>query len=918
MLDIFQNIVLIDGINRTSEIEKINYCHPGRYNIKFHKAQKTYTYGTDRVIPLKEPENVNIQNDRIIIRGLQSKDLCNIVRFNYHEHVYWSVKYNNGYSHSLTDGEVEIRHSCIAEKKSKDTFEYLKQITSTNILGKDDDDYGLLFNLYDNIKFIDDQTAIAPYLNPKTGIKHSNAESLIYPFGLNESQKKAVENTFSNQISVIKGPPGTGKTQTILNIIANIILRGKTVLVVSNNNSATKNVLDKLAKYNMEFIVAPLGKKENKEAFLKNQPPYPDNISTWGCHLNEITNKEKEIQSVISRLDEIFVLQEELALYKQELQSVDLEWKHFMLEQNITSNETDKNNSRLTSSRIMQLWIQFQTHLENDTISRKKKLNKLIELIKWRWTFLINKYLFRLPLDYNSKNPQSAITQLQSLYYKKRISELNEKIKSLNLNLKKENAQQLSHRLESLSMDILKNFLNKKYGQSKRKIYTSIGDLRTDYEGVLNQYPVVLSTTFSSRICLSDKAIFDYLIMDEASQVSVETGALAMSIAKNAVIVGDTLQLPNIVTNEDKIRIADIGRQYNIPKGYDPANKSFLESVCEIIPDIKETLLREHYRCHPKIINFCNQKFYGGNLLIMTEDKGEPDTICAFRTAVGNHSRDHYNKREIDVIKEEVLPTLHNSTDLGIIAPYNNQVNQLNKQLPEIECSTVHKFQGREKDHMIMSAVDDQITAFSDDPNLLNVAISRAKKKFCIVVTGNEQNQKGNISELISYIEYNNFTVTSSKVRSIFDYLYSQYTIQRQAFIEKYSKISEYDSENLTFALIQRILRSDKRFSHFGVLCHIPLRNVIKETSLLEEDELRYAANYNTHLDFLIINHVNKIPVLVIETDGYTFHSENTEQHQRDLKKDHILQLYRIPLLRLSTTGSGEKEKIIDALTNQK
>ena len=49
----------------------------------------------------------------------------------------------------------------------------------------------------------------------------------------------------TNQISVIQGPPGTGKTQTILNIIANLLRDKKSVLVVSNNNSATENVLEK-------------------------------------------------------------------------------------------------------------------------------------------------------------------------------------------------------------------------------------------------------------------------------------------------------------------------------------------------------------------------------------------------------------------------------------------------------------------------------------------------------------------------------------------------------------------------------------------------------------------------------------------------------------------------------------------------
>lgn len=56
----------------------------------------------------------------------------------------------------------------------------------------------------------------------------------------NNSQYRAVKNALENQISVIQGPPGTGKTQTILNIIANILMQGKTVQIVSNNNSATE------------------------------------------------------------------------------------------------------------------------------------------------------------------------------------------------------------------------------------------------------------------------------------------------------------------------------------------------------------------------------------------------------------------------------------------------------------------------------------------------------------------------------------------------------------------------------------------------------------------------------------------------------------------------------------------------------
>jgi hypothetical protein len=123
--------------------------------------------------------------------------------------------------------------------------------------------------------------------------------------------------------------------------------------------------------------------------------------------------------------------------------------------------------------------------------------------------------------------------------------------------------------------------------------------------------------------------------------------------------------------------------------------------------------------------------------------------------------------------------------DIGIISPYNAQVSAVKSSVPkDIDVTTVHKFQGREKDVIIITTVDNEISDFVDDPYLLNVAISRAKKKLYLVVSGNDQ-PNSNISDLISYIEYNNFSVTESKIFSIFDYLYQQYTESRKEFLKK-------------------------------------------------------------------------------------------------------------------------------------
>ena len=134
------------------------------------------------------------------------------------------------------------------------------------------------------------------------------------------------------------------------------------------------------------------------------------------------------------------------------------------------------------------------------------------------------------------------------------------------------------------------------------------------------------------------------------------------------------------------------------------------------------------------------------------------------------------------------------------------------------------------------------------------------------------------------------------------------------AFLAEHRNISEYDSENLTYSLLEIILAEYPDFSHLGILCHTPLRNVIKSWTVLNEDERKYISHYSTHLDFLIINHVTKKPVMAIETDGYSYHNDETEQHKRDLLKNRILEVYGLPLLRLKTNESNEKEKIVSSL----
>ena len=899
------NMILIKGEIKTSEIMSCRYNEETyKWDVKFNNG-KTYSYSYLNVEKLTAPTVLDPNMYRISRDGREFFDIKAICVFRSDYESYWHICFGDGSERDYRQSDLKIVESCLNQSRSANVFEYIKQIAGLSDIRNEETGEKLLAKRFEKISFVADDVALAKYLNPsslQTG-KMKREYIPIFPFGCNNSQYKAVKNAMENQVSVIQGPPGTGKTQTILNIIANILMQGKTVQIVSNNNAATENVYEKLSspKYNLGFVVATLGSSKNKKNFVEHQDTnYPD-FSSWKMEDDSSFLRESISEKSI-QLKTVFDKQEELASLRNEFSRLVTEREYFnqYVEESDVNTEAVKLTTKRSSKDWMALWQECQM------ISEEKKAIGFLFKLKAIFKYGITDWSFY------KQDIAKIITTFQAMYYRAKQAELSGEIIDIEQYLNSVD-QNLIENLCNQSMAVLKNKLARKYEANRsRKIFNEDNLWKEPYE-VLAEYPVILSTTFSSRNSLNSDVLYDYLIMDEASQVDIATGALALSCARNVVIVGDTKQLPNVVTDDMRAKANAIFDSFNVNEGYQ-YTKSFLQSILDIMPNVPQTLLREHYRCHPKIINFCNQKFYRGELIIMTTDNGEDDVLSVIKTVAGNHERNHYSQRQIDVIKNEIIPKyVSNPRETGIIAPYKNQVEALSREITDIDAATVHKFQGKEKENIIISTVDDEISDFADDPYLINVAVSRAKKKLILVVTGNKQDKERNITDLIDYIQYNNFEVTDSRIYSIFDYLYKQYTEERKAYLQKHKKISEYDSENLMYSLIDDIL-ADNKYSCLDVVCHFPLNMLIKNPELLNEQECQYAMNPATHLDFLIYNRISKKPVLAIEVDGYEYHKEDTVQASRDLLKNHILELYEIPLLRFKTNGSGEREKLIEIL----
>ena len=869
--------------DRSKDIE--TYKDYGKIiKVKFYNNENLYTYTKNNFKIFTNP--LNIEN-KIEFNLGNLYNINKILKFD----LYYKIFFNDNSTKVTSIKSLQYNSS----ENNNNIFDYFKEIA--NIVSiKTEDGEALLNRAYQQILFVEKWTALYSYLNPSIKPKDKEFNSiLIFPFGINQSQYQAVKNAMENQISVIEGPPGTGKTQTILNIIANLIYNGKSVAVVSNNNSATANVFEKLKQFDFDYICATLGRKENKENFIQNQNGlYPNFEYNENDKLEANPNKNKEL---IEQLEEFFNLQNNIAINKNILSELKIEMEHFIKQENISNLPKIRNIKSLNSQKIMNIKIRLE-ELKRVGIFLKLKLILLYGIGDFR---------------FYKKSINEIINVYDKIYYTLKEKELNEAIEKDSKRFELLSKNNIIETLKNNSISILRTYLKNKYKNKKeRKIFT-LEDLNKKSEKFILEYPVIFSTSYSIGKCLNKDFKFDYLIIDEASQVDLITGALALYNAKNAVIVGDRKQLPNVIPSDSLSKIEELSKKYNIASNYDYVKQSFLTSIIESLNYVNKVLLKEHYRCHPKIINFCNKKFYNNELIILTEDKGEEDVMKVYITVKGSHARGHYNQRQIDIIDKEIMPELKQKLsvdEIGIVSPYNEQKIRLQDAInnENIQIDTVHKYQGREKDAIIITTVNNQISEFIDDPKMLNVAITRSKRFLRLVVSRDICEKDGNINDLVKYIKYNNFEVIESNVKSIFDLLYKENRLARLQYLKNKKRISLFDSENIAYNEIENILKNN--YNNLGIITHIPLFRILENKNLLNKDELKYASHEWTHIDFVIYNKMDKKPSLAIEVDGYAFHKKSTAQSQRDELKNKILKKYNIPLIRLSTIGSDEKNII--------
>jgi DNA replication ATP-dependent helicase Dna2 len=242
----------------------------------------------------------------------------------------------------------------------------------------------------------------------------------------------------------------------------------------------------------------------------------------------------------------------------------------------------------------------------------------------------------------------------------------------------------------------------------------------------LNTAPVVAAT--AHRACTLPylrRRPFDMAIVDEAGQLTEPLTLGLILRSRRFVLIGDDRQLPPVV------RTRALGF-------------SIFERLKREHPGAV-TLLDTQYRMHPAIMTIANRLFYDGRLRsgVTPDDRTPPDGAPVTLIPVDGVSDDRRNVAEAQAATERALSYVRDyrvpAASIGVVSPFRAQVALMRQMLENtgITVDTIERFQGGERDVMILSFVRPSASGFVFDERRFNVAVTRARRKLVLVAHPN-------------------------------------------------------------------------------------------------------------------------------------------------------------------------------------
>ena len=485
---------------------------------------------------------------------------------------------------------------------------------------------------------------------------------------LNNEQDSAVHSALSNSITVVTGPPGTGKSQVVLNVIANALARNESVLFGSKNHKAVDVVVERLRRIQSEPMILKCGQSgqgSNEVEFVEELLSAIDRASTYDIQVLEReiqgykkelaanSNQEKEAHQALTR-----------ALNRQN-RMCQIDAKLASLSDRLPTSVS--RNLKLSS--VPKIEPEFHDKLAaltrlTKTIDRTPNIiSRLLAVFGFKpekQVLEVAQSLLKLaPVEGIAISPNSITDclEIQDICHtlKRWLNHQQELLKRIDENENeprvdalRERITKSKERMVEVSVKYLDTLMKRRLQSIKPKQRTAVvdylnivrrlerdvtrgqfeKDLRMEqqkmFKTIVDVFPAIAVTNLSVRKALPlGRSVMDVVIIDEASQCDIASAVPLIHRAKRAIIIGDDKQIAHI----SSLREGD-DQQIQSKNGLESSddlrflygsNSLFDLAKSVALSSAKFIHLREHYRSRAEIIGFSKKEFYGDILEVWTD-----------------------------------------------------------------------------------------------------------------------------------------------------------------------------------------------------------------------------------------------------------------------------------------------------------
>lgn len=563
-----------------------------------------------------------------------------------------------------------------------------------------------------------------------------NLESLLEVFPMNLEQRDAVQNALVNNLTIITGPPGTGKSQVVTNLLINAAWQKKRVLFASKNNKAVDVVESRVNNIGTRPILLRLGGRGDYQDQLVTH--LSNLLSTtvdqqdehdFDDRKNEFEDIHAELLNIDSQINDLVSLRNAVDELDRDIEGIrnDLSEDHFALIKQghfraVQPEIEDylhelKQTLKPSTSFLAKIGRLLFGHLSLKRITLKTEqlkntfvdmaveipLEPLVNPAPHKWNVFLDKLQYRWNQISRVRKYFDALEELQGtdsletltkqrLDLLKRMSDKSATLWKLWLKLQ---VGRLSPSDRSL-LSQYRSTLQMASGQNPAKsVWRNYYEQSQRISHILSSWAIT-SLSAKGRIPLA-KDVFDLVVFDESSQCDIASALPLLYRAKQAVIIGDPKQLSHIssISKKQDERLLEKYGLLDTHSDWAYSYNSLFDLASGLSRGSGIVDLRDHYRSHSDIISFSNQFFYEGRLRIATrynslkrpkdEDAGIRWINIDGRAEKPSSGSGSQNKQEAEAVVVELrrLSEQGYVGTIGVVSPFRAQANLITKLISD-------------------------------------------------------------------------------------------------------------------------------------------------------------------------------------------------------------------------------------------